>query len=283
MKPLDSRTFDRLIGKRIALIGMSGVGKTHLSRLLRDTGRWYHYSVDYRLGKAYLASHIDDDLRARAMQDPVLGPLLLADALTLRAKFAIDNLDVMSGYLGKIGDPRKGGLTRAEFIERQRIHRNAEQAAMQDTASFVRRSETVYGYPSFTCDTSGSFCSVVDPWDPNDPILSDLAATHIIVYLEAGTEDEERLIARFKHRPKPIYYSDAFFSQCERDYLGEDKNWDTVDPDAFAIWAYERLLTFRRPRYEAIADRWGYRVRAEELARVSSEQEILDVLRAHIS
>lgn len=283
MKPLNHMTFDRLQTRRIALIGMSGVGKTHLSQILRDTGRWYHYSVDYRLGKAYLASHIDDDLRARAMQDAVLGPLLLADAMTLRAKFAISNLDVMSGYLGKIGDPRQGGLTRPEFLNRQRIHRNAELAAMQDTSSFVRRAESIYGYQNFTCDTSGSLCSIVDPWDPNDTILSGLAATHMIVYLEAEPKDEERLIARFRHRPKPIYYSDAFFEQCELEYLGEESCWNTVDPDAFAVWAYERLLAFRRPRYEAIADRWGYRIKAEELAAAKDEQDILDVLRAHIA
>jgi ATP-dependent phosphoenolpyruvate carboxykinase len=29
--------------KRVLLFGMSGLGKTHLSTLLRDAGRWFHY------------------------------------------------------------------------------------------------------------------------------------------------------------------------------------------------------------------------------------------------
>ncbi|MEP6318864.1 MAG: ATPase, partial [Paracoccaceae bacterium] len=32
--------------KKIMLFGMSGLGKTHVSSLLRDTGNWFHYSVD---------------------------------------------------------------------------------------------------------------------------------------------------------------------------------------------------------------------------------------------
>ena len=35
--------------KRIMLFGMSGLGKTHVSNLLRASGGWFHYSVDYRI------------------------------------------------------------------------------------------------------------------------------------------------------------------------------------------------------------------------------------------
>ncbi|HAL75622.1 MAG TPA: ATPase, partial [Rhodobacteraceae bacterium] len=36
--------------KRVVLFGMSGLGKTYMSNILRDTGAWFHYSVDYRIG-----------------------------------------------------------------------------------------------------------------------------------------------------------------------------------------------------------------------------------------
>ncbi|MEM9975726.1 MAG: ATPase, partial [Pseudomonadota bacterium] len=36
--------------KRILLFGMSGLGKTHVSNLLRAGGGWFHYSVEYRIG-----------------------------------------------------------------------------------------------------------------------------------------------------------------------------------------------------------------------------------------
>ena len=35
--------------KSVTLLGMSGVGKTHLSMLLRSH-HWFHYSGDYRIG-----------------------------------------------------------------------------------------------------------------------------------------------------------------------------------------------------------------------------------------
>ena len=37
--------------KRIALLGMSGLGKTFISRNLFKNDNWSHYSVDYEIGK----------------------------------------------------------------------------------------------------------------------------------------------------------------------------------------------------------------------------------------
>ena len=37
--------------KRIALLGMSGLGKTFISRNLTKTDNWSHYSVDYEIGQ----------------------------------------------------------------------------------------------------------------------------------------------------------------------------------------------------------------------------------------
>ena len=39
--------------KCVTLLGMSGVGKTWLSDLLRRSD-WFHYSGDYRIGTRYL-------------------------------------------------------------------------------------------------------------------------------------------------------------------------------------------------------------------------------------
>ncbi|GIR95455.1 MAG: hypothetical protein CM15mP98_04250 [Paracoccaceae bacterium] len=45
LKPLDSSF------KRFALLGMSGLGKTFISRRLAEKDDWSHYSVDYEIGK----------------------------------------------------------------------------------------------------------------------------------------------------------------------------------------------------------------------------------------
>ncbi len=46
--------------KALALFGMSGVGKTMLAEMLRASKRWYHYSVDCRIGTRYMGEHIVD-------------------------------------------------------------------------------------------------------------------------------------------------------------------------------------------------------------------------------
>jgi GTPase SAR1 family protein len=58
--------------KRVSLFGMSGVGKTFLANILRGTGDWFHYSVDYRIGTKYLGECIVDNLKKEAMKNKIL-------------------------------------------------------------------------------------------------------------------------------------------------------------------------------------------------------------------
>ena len=53
--------------KRVLFYGMSGLGKTHVSQMLRDTGGWFHYSIDYRIGTRYMGEFITDNAKAHAM------------------------------------------------------------------------------------------------------------------------------------------------------------------------------------------------------------------------
>ena len=46
----------RSSNKRISLFGMSGVGKTFIANILRESKEWFHYSVDYRIGTRYTTS-----------------------------------------------------------------------------------------------------------------------------------------------------------------------------------------------------------------------------------
>ncbi|MEM9811861.1 MAG: ATPase, partial [Pseudomonadota bacterium] len=62
--------------KRVALFGMSGVGKTRISGLLRESGAWFHYSVDYRIGTRYMGERILDNVKREAMKTPFLRELL---------------------------------------------------------------------------------------------------------------------------------------------------------------------------------------------------------------
>ena len=67
----------RAANRRVLLFGMSGLGKTHLSGLLRASGGWFHYSIDYRIGTRYLGEAIVDNAKAEAMKVPFLRDLLI--------------------------------------------------------------------------------------------------------------------------------------------------------------------------------------------------------------
>ena len=266
--------------KRVLLFGMSGLGKTHLSAMLRDQGDWFHYSVDYRIGTRYMNEHIADEFKRHAMQVPFLRDLLLTDSIYVASNITFDNLAPLSTYLGKPGDPAKGGLPFDEYMRRQHQHRTAEQLAMRDTGHFIDRAAAIYGYDHFVCDTSGSICEVVDPDDPRDPLLAYLSDTLLLVWIEGSNAHTAELVRRFDRAPKPMYYQPEFLDDAWRTYLSDTGlEPQAVDPDAFIRWTYARALAHRQPRYAAMARR-GVTVTADEVARVATPAQFDDLIAA---
>jgi hypothetical protein len=100
--------------KRVLLFGMSGLGKTYISNLLREGGGWFHYSVDYRIGTRYMGELIADNFKREAMKVPLLRELLMSDSVHIASNITFDNLAPLSTYLGKPGDPARGGLAFSE-------------------------------------------------------------------------------------------------------------------------------------------------------------------------
>ena len=260
--------------KAVALFGMSGLGKTRMAALLRDSGQWFHYSVDYRIGTRYMGEHIADNFKRAAMQVPFLRELLMTDSVSIASNLTFENLAPLSTYLGKPGDHERGGIEFEEYVTRQRQHRVAEIAAMQDTVHFIQRAEQIYGYPHFMCDTSGSLCEVVDPTDQDDPVLS-LLVDHVLLVQIKGTEaDADELVRRFTKAPKPMYYPEDFLRDSWGAYLAEKQTTaEKVDPDNFIRFGFRRLLTHRLPRYDAIAKNWGITVTADNVANVQTAED----------
>ena len=254
--------------KRVLLFGMSGLGKTYLANLMRAAGGWFHYSVDYRIGTRYMGEYIADNFKREAMKVPLLRELLMSDSVYIASNITFDNLAPLSTYLGKPGDPARGGLPFAEYQHRQAQHAQAEVSAMLDTTRFMARAEEIYGYPHFLCDTSGSICEVVEADNPKDPVMTELAAHHLLVWIRGSEDHKAKLCARFDQAPKPMYYRPAFLMQVWGEYLAQEgRAPDQVDPDAFLRFGYARLLDSRQPRYAAMA-RWGVTVTAEEVEAV---------------
>jgi hypothetical protein len=252
--------------KRILLFGMSGLGKTYVSNMLRASGNWFHYSIDYRIGTRYMGELIADSFKKKAMEVPYLRDLLLSDSIYIASNITFDNLAPLSTYLGKPGDPNKGGLNFAEYLRRQEQHRRAEIAALLDTPHFVERAEEIYGYGNFVCDSGGSICEVVDPNNPEDPVLKCLSETTLLCWIEGSDAHRSNLIERFDRAPKPMYYEPEFLNAKWSQYIDQTgKTEEEVDPDAFVRWTYAEALAHRHPRYEGISN-WGIKVRAEDVA-----------------
>jgi energy-coupling factor transporter ATP-binding protein EcfA2 len=259
--------------KRVLLFGMSGLGKTHLSNLLRDAskdqgGGWFHYSVDYRIGTRYMGEYIADNFKREAMKVPLLRELLMTDSVYIASNITFNNLAPLSTYLGKPGDPGRGGVAFAEYCKRQAQHREAEIAALLDTTRFIERARDIYRYPNFVCDSGGSICEVVDATDPADPVMRALSENLLLVWIKGSEAHRAELVRRFDKAPKPIYYQPEFLAGLWAEYLAQEgKAADDVDPDAFLRFGYARILDHRQPRYAAMAE-WGITVTAEEVAGV---------------
>ena len=112
--------------KRITLLGMSGVGKTWLSSLLRRND-WFHYSADFRIGKRYLdlarkrlavqLAHL-----ARQLDNP--GPWAEDNALVV-SDFVAD-VQVMYALEFKEGAQLVShGMMKAWGLDPERLHQRA--------------------------------------------------------------------------------------------------------------------------------------------------------------
>jgi len=268
-----------LTDRKLLLFGMSGLGKTNVSNMLRASGGWFHYSVDYRIGTRYMGEHIVDNFKREAMRNPFLRELLLSDSIYISSNITFDNLAPLSTYLGKPGNPDKGGLPFAEYLHRQEQHRTAEIAALMDTAHFIRRAEDLYGYTNFVCDSSGSICEVVDPDDPDDPVLTALTDATLLIWLRGSDAHTAELVRRFDRAPKPMYYQPAFLRAKWTQYLAENRVTEAeVDPDAFVRWTYAQALAHRQPRYDAMARNWGVTIDADRLAQVRDADGFVDLV-----
>jgi len=264
--------------KRVLFYGMSGLGKTHISNLLRGDGSWFHYSIDYRIGTRYLGEHIVDNAKAEAMKVPFLRDLLRSDSIYIGSNITFNNLSPVSTWLGKPGDPARGGLPIEEYRRRQGLFRAAEISALRDTGYFIERAKALYGYPNFVCDTGGSICEWVDGDDPDDALLSELASRCLLVWIKGDEDHTQELIRRFDKAPKPMAYQPEFLLKAWQDYTSENSvSGGDIDPDSFIRWTYARALAHRQPRYAAM-EKWGISVTADEIAGVSNESDFIDLV-----
>jgi hypothetical protein len=271
---LTPREFANWEHKAITLLGMSGIGKTTLANKLPKT-EWFHYSADYRIGTKYLEEPILDNIKHQAMKVDFLRDLLLTDSIYICSNITVHNLAPVSTFLGKIGDHTKGGLSLAEFKERQRLHHEAEIAAMKDIAPFIAKARQIYGYNHFLNDAGGSVCELNDA-----EAIQCLADNSLIIYIRADEAMENTLIQRAIDSPKPLYYQERFLDERLGEFMAADgiSEIDAIDPDKFVRWMFPKLVEHRRPLYQGLADQHGYTVESGDVEQVRDEADILELI-----
>ncbi|MDA9953530.1 ATPase [Planktomarina sp.] len=264
--------------KNVLLFAMSGLGKTHVSSMLRNDGDWFHYSVDYRIGTRYMGEHIVDNFKKAAMSVPFLADLLRSDSISIASNISFENLAPLSTYLGKPGDVVRGGIPFDFYCKRQDQHHAAEQAALLDTPAFIERAQNLYGYQNFVCDSGGSICEVVDPWDKTDQVMTSLSENLLMVWIAGNEAHTAELVRRFDKSPKPMCYQPAFLLSSWEKYQSETGlSPDKVDPDDFIRWTYARALAHRQPRYVQMA-KWGITLQTDDVKNIYSPEYFEDLV-----
>ena len=244
--------------KRFALLGMSGLGKTFISRKLVNKDRWSHYSVDYEIGKILFKNqhkHLLDG-------------------------FEIGNLTNLSNFLGKPGSRSEGGILFSEYLKRQKLHRDAEIRATLNASLLIERSPEL---SHFMCDTSGSICELVNPHDENDKILSSLSKNFLIICLEAPDTMYQVLIDRFLAKPKPMYYEENFLHSLWKSFRDDTSTTcDEINPDDFMIYGFKALIKRRKAIFDTISKNWGISLDFEQLRQVKCAADLIEAIESAI-
>jgi hypothetical protein len=115
-------------------------------------------------------------------------------------------------------------------------------------------------------------------------VLKSLSESTLLLNIEGNPQHTKTLVDRFRKYPKPMYYRPEFLEKKWHEYKDTKKirNDDDVVPDDFAVWGFEQLLHHRIPIYQKIAKNFGYQVHMEEIPKIKSEDDFLNLLGAMI-
>jgi hypothetical protein len=157
------------------------------------------------------------------------------------------------------------------------MHHLAEIAAMNDVPDFIHKAEDIYGYHNFINDAGGSVCELDCP-----ETLELLAQNTLIIYIKIPPAMEQTIIERAKSDPKPLYYREAFLDEKLAEFMRFNNyaSTDVMPPDDFVTWVFPELFKSRLPRYQAIADQYGYTIDATDIATVKGEDDFNQLIAA---
>ena len=247
---ISSREFIDAPKKAVTLIGMSGAGKSHISCQMEKWG-WSNYSCDYEIGAKYLK-----------------------DELEGCCNISCEDISALSDYLGKLGDPEKGGFLLNKFVERQGAYYDAEVAALGAIAGELSLAD---GH--FIHDSTGSLCEI-----DYEELMEEVGRHTLFVYLKTGDKEEREVLKRARKYPKPLFFPPEFLSKNLNIYLSEFNlsAVQDIEPDEFARWVFPKLFEARKPKYQRLADLYGVTIPSSEFRRLKSEQEFIEIIAKYL-
>jgi len=271
---ISAKDFLETKNKRITLLGMSGVGKTHLAKLIGEEGDWFHFSGDYRIGAKHLKEEIIANIVKKMSSNNWLKTLLDNKSISVNSQVTFDNLEPISAFLGKVGNPEEGGLPISEFIRRQGLFFEAEKKTMCEVPEFIAKSQAK-GYSHFINDAGGSLCELEDP-----KLFKLLSDNTLVIYIKTSKENERALIERAKENPKPMYYNPVFFESSIQDYLAENnlEYAAEISPDSFVNWVFPKLIEDRLKKYSTIANKYGCTIQSDDLHSCGSANDVIGLI-----
>ncbi len=237
---MDLQKFLNFPYKSITLMGMSGVGKSHLSARMEEWG-WSVYSCDVEIAKKLIGGDV-----------------------------TIDDIGKLSQFVGQLG---KGAFDLEKFNDRQKCYGEAECEALKNISSAI--SEAYEHRQHFVNDSTGSLCEIQDK-----QLLNQIGDQTLIVYIESTDTEKRELLDRAEKYPKPLYFPPDMFKIWCGQYIEEKKisSIDDTNPDVFSRWVFPKLLESRLSKYERIAKKRGVIIPSMELRNVSSEQGFLGIV-----
>ena len=145
---------------------------------------------------------------------------------------------------------------------------------MLDVPQFIEKSAQ-QGFSHFINDAGGSLCELDD-----DKVYQSLAEHTLILYIRASETNKSALIERAQTHPKPLYYQADFLKTQLNAYLAENNLTyiAQINPDAFVGWVFPQLLAHRTPKYEAIAEKYGYTIDSEDLYQCKKADEVFELI-----
>jgi len=146
---------------------------------------------------------------------------------------------------------------------------------MRDVPEFINKAQEIYGYNHFINDAGGSVCELDD-----EKTLQILSENTLIIYIKATEQDEKALIRRAELDPKPLYYRETFLDEQLTSYMTERslEYVAQIEPDDFVRWVFPYLFYSRIPRYQAIAEQYGYTITTTDLAKVQNEANFVALI-----